>query len=137
MSNRIESTECSRATTVVYTGDYPITLHLYGWNRPNIKAQCSLFTYKWVWKHTRTHTHTHAHTHAHTHTHTYSHTRLNVFKTRHFIVQETRYWSPFKIRLFLDNISEHVNTILITMTVTLYFCTRIWYVTNSFRKVIL
>jgi len=43
--NPIESTTCSRDTTVVYSQEYPMTLTVYGWNMPNVKAQCSLFTY--------------------------------------------------------------------------------------------
>jgi len=40
--NRVESTEYSPATTIVYTHmSYPD----YSWNRPNVQAQCSLFTY--------------------------------------------------------------------------------------------
>ena len=38
MLNRVERTEYSRAATVVYTHEYPIAL-------PNMKAQCSLWTY--------------------------------------------------------------------------------------------
>jgi len=37
--NRVKSTDYARATTVVFTQEYPITLY-YGWNRPNVKAQC-------------------------------------------------------------------------------------------------
>ena len=43
MLNRIESTEFSRATIIVYIQEYHITLHIiYSWNRPNVKAQCFL-----------------------------------------------------------------------------------------------
>ena len=41
MLNRVESTDYSRATTVVHTHEYPITLHMVGigqMSRPN--ARC-------------------------------------------------------------------------------------------------
>jgi len=41
--NQVESTEYSRATTLVHTRVLYNTA--YGWNRPILKAQCSLFTY--------------------------------------------------------------------------------------------
>ena len=43
MSNRVESTECLRANTVVYTQENPITLPMVG--KLNVKTQCSLFAY--------------------------------------------------------------------------------------------
>ena len=42
MLNRVERTEYSQATSLHTRVPYN---NAYGWNRPNIKAQSSLFTY--------------------------------------------------------------------------------------------
>ena len=41
---QVESSDYSQATTLIYTQEYPISLP-YDWNRPNVNAQCPLFTY--------------------------------------------------------------------------------------------
>ena len=48
MLNRVESTVCSRATTVVYTQEVPYST-VYGWNKQTIQAQCSILTYNTVY----------------------------------------------------------------------------------------